>query len=50
MFYCETFCDAYFAEIDAQNQEGPVERELWAQTRMWKAHLLHTPLWIKAPG
>ncbi|MGZ4907905.1 MAG: hypothetical protein ACXV6K_05195 [Halobacteriota archaeon] len=45
-FYCETFCDAYFAETDALEQEGPVERELWARARMWKAHLLHTPLWI----
>lgn len=46
-FYCETFCDAYFAETDALNGEGPVERELWARARMWKAQLLHTPLWVE---
>ncbi|MGZ4907522.1 MAG: hypothetical protein ACXV5F_02545 [Halobacteriota archaeon] len=42
MFYCDAFCNAYFAETDAQNQEGPVERELWASAQMWKAHLFHT--------
>lgn len=46
-FYCETFCDAYFAEADALNLGLPVERELWARARMWKARLLHTPLWIE---
>ncbi len=45
-FYCEAFCDAYFAEADILNLGLPVERELWARARMWKAHLLHTPLWI----
>ncbi len=47
MFYCEAFCDAYFAETDALRQESPVGRELWAKAQMWRARLLHTPLWIE---
>ena len=50
MFYCDAFCNAYIAETDAQSQEGPIERELWASAQMWRAHLFHTPLWIKGPG
>ncbi|MGZ4902304.1 MAG: hypothetical protein ACXVJJ_04165 [Halobacteriota archaeon] len=46
-FYCENFCNAYFAEVDALDLGLPVERELWARSRMWKAHLLHTPLSIE---
>ncbi len=46
VFYCEAFCDAYFAEADALSQESPIGRELWARARMWKARLFHTPLLI----
>ncbi len=43
VFYCEIFCDAYFAEADALNLGMPAERELWARARMWRAHLFHAP-------
>jgi hypothetical protein len=47
MFYCERFCDAYFTEADALDRKDPVERELWAGARMWRAQLLHLPLWVR---